>query len=501
MKSLLANVGLPKAIGLYVDDDVVYLSQIVGTPFGPVEVARDSERGGPDELTATTQRLVRRLFGRRGVGRMPVAVGLPGGRTYFSTRPIQNASSDPSPHVLLRESLRSSRLSVNDMVVDVVKTRLDKRLVASIVSCDKQYVTGLLDSLEQCNIRPCLAEPAPCALLRSAVKRRSAARGDKVVVRLFLHDAQGLAVLAVNDMPVVWRSFTLDPSDEASAMLSVSRTLVTVRKDCGIESALDAVIVHGRADLARLMDTDWVQAELEAPVQWLDGPSLEGPQVAFGLALAGLNEDARSFDLAQTLRPQSSLWELLPLREAVLQTALLLAAALFLADRCYSLEGSYASVAADTAQYPWLALTEESQIENEKRELTAKAAAVNKFLKNRITWTSYGRELASCLPTNVFLTSFEGASEMGTAATKRGKAKPKKSLVLRGAVSVSPDGSIPKEIDRFLDTLREHPKLKEDFPIVELTDLKQPPCVGDENSVAFFTVVCTPKQGKGAAPP
>ncbi len=496
MKPLLARIGLPTAIGLYVDDDdAVHVSQAVGTPFGPVEVTSCSEPAKPDELATVLRRLVVPLLGRRGLSRVPVAVGLSTGRTYFSTRPIQTASSDPSPQVLLRESLRSANISVGEMVVDVIKAKPDKRSVASIVACDKKYVLGLLEALKQCGIRPFRAEPAPCALLRAAANRRRTDRRAKVVLRLFLHDAQGLAVLAVNNMPVVWRSFSLARSDEASALLSVGRSLLTISRDCGIESALDTVIVHGRPDLARLLDVDWVQAELGAPIQWLDGPSLEGSQVALGLAMGGLNEAERAFDLAQTLKPRPSLWELLPLRDAVLQGALLVCMALFLADRSYGLSGSYARVVTEIAQHPRLATMQEPQLESQKRELTAKVAAVKRFLNHRVTWTSYGRELASCLPDNVFLTAMEGVSELGTAGKR--KVKPKKSLVLRGAVSVPPSGSIPKDVDRFLDTLRGHPRLQQDFPVVVLADLKQTPCAGDEDSLAFFTIVCTPKQGQG----
>ena len=43
MKWLLARIGLPKAIGVYVDEDTITLSRIVATPLGPIEIARQSE--------------------------------------------------------------------------------------------------------------------------------------------------------------------------------------------------------------------------------------------------------------------------------------------------------------------------------------------------------------------------------------------------------------------------------------------------------------------------
>ena len=64
MKSLLGRIGLPKAIGLFVDDHMVTLSQVVSTPFGPVEITRRSEEAEPDDLASVLERFLRPLVGR-----------------------------------------------------------------------------------------------------------------------------------------------------------------------------------------------------------------------------------------------------------------------------------------------------------------------------------------------------------------------------------------------------------------------------------------------------
>jgi hypothetical protein len=497
MKSLLAGIGLPKAIGLYVDQGAVHLSQVVATPWGPVEIARYSQNAGADELADVLRRLLAPLRGRRWLRRVPVAIGLPPAQTYFSTRPIQNASSDVSPHVLLREALRSTSVCVDEMVVDVIKTQPDKRMVASIASCDQKYLTELLGSLGQCGVRPHRAEPAPCALLRVAASKHRSGRNAKVVLRLILGETQALALLVANNLPLVWRSFSLPRGDEGSALLSVSRSLQTMSRLCGVESPLDAVIVHGRPDLPRLLGADWVQQEMGARVKWCDGPALDDSQVAFGLALGCLRDFPLAFDLARSLKPRASLQDVFPLRQAVLQAALLVGMTVLLATRSASLNDSYLGAQAENAQHPWMASLQTSQLGREKTQLLQKVAAVHRFLNTRITWTCYGRELAACLPAHAFLTSFQGVSELGLGGTQAGKAKPKKSLVLHGAASIPQDGSMPREIDRFLDRLREHPKLKRDFPVVELAGLKQARRTGDDTPVAFFTVVCVPKTAKG----
>jgi len=497
MKSLLGKVGFPKAIGVYVGDGEVTVSQVVSTPFGPVEIARRSENADPDELVSVIRRLIEPILGRDRFHRISVAVGISAERTYFATRPIQNPGNEASPHVLLREALRSPNILVGEMAVDVIKAQPDKRPVASIVACDSQYLTGILEALQECGVRPLRAEPAPCALLRAGASRRRSRHSAKVVVRLFLDESRALGILVADKLPVVWRLAGLRRGDEASSILSAIRSLAAVSKDCGIQSPLDAVVVHGRPDLPRLLDTGWLEKQVGVPVDWVPDPPLASSQVAFGLAIGCLNRDQRAFDLSHSLKPQASLWELFPLREAALQVGLILCMAVLLAGHYLTLSDSYAAIQAESSKHHWMESMQEPQLVKERDELNQKVAAVRKFLDTRITWTSYQRDLAACLPDNVFLTSLQGVSELEQGGNKASKGKPKKSLVIRASVVISKDGLVPQEVDRFLNTLRNHPALKRDFPVVELTDLKQLEGTDDGPAIATFTVVCLPKSAKG----
>ncbi len=496
MKSLLGKICLPRAIGLYIDDASVTLSHVVATPFGLVETDGRTESVGVDELPAVLERLLAPLRGWRGFRRVPVAIGLPAGRTYFSTRPISRqafaaSESELSPQVLLREALRSSKVSVGEMVVDVAKTEPDKRPVAGIVSCDKKYLAGLLDPLQECGVRPFRAEPAPCALLRAAAHQHNTRKGDKVVLRLFLCDNHVLGILVVGNLPIVWRQASLPYGDEPAAILSLSRALLTVSKDCGIDSPLDAVMLHGRPELPCPLEVDWLQEQLGVPVRWCDEPPLDDSQVAFGLALGCLKHDKHAFDLSQTLKSRASILEVFPWREASLQTALLVLMALLLFDRWCALSGSCESVRTQNAQHAWMESLDDPQLEKEKKELGEKVEAVHKFLDTRTVWTSCQRELSACIPDNVYFTAFKGVCSMESGGKKKRKGK-KKSLVLDGAVSIPEDGLTPHEIDRFLNTLREHPMLKRDFPNVRLTKLKQVAGKRNQRPLALLTVVCSP---------
>jgi hypothetical protein len=171
---------------------------------------------------------------------------------------------------------------------------------------------------------------------------------------------------------------------------------------------------------------------------------------------------------------------------------------LFLLVRSWSLDESYASIQAENAQRELLTSVPAAQLEKEKKDLEQKVEAVRRFVGSRILWTSYTHDISARLPDSATLNSFYGLCELEFfGKQKEGVLKPKKSFVVRAAAPIARDGSTPKEIDRFLISLRGHPLLKRDFPLVELADIKwfQPNITAQPN--ALFTVVCLPKSEKG----
>lgn len=306
------------------------------------------------------------------------------------------------------------------------------------------------------------------------------------------------AVLAVNDLPVVWRFSCLASAKEESAILSAARTSLAVGKDCGIESSLDRVMLHGDTALARKLDLQRIEEQLGVPVQRFEGPTLDESAMAFGLALGCLDRNQRAFDLAKSLKPPPSLWELFRWRETALQVVLLVCMAFLLVHRLSTLNESCETVQIQSAQHAWVASMKEQELQKEKDQLEQEVAAVESFLGGRIAWSSYGRSLSESLPDNVFFTCIEGISEVQSTAA-RALARPEKSFVIKAAVSIPPDGLIPREIDRFLNTLREHPLLKQDFPVVELAEFKQVQPKLKAPPIAMLTVICLPNSPKKKA--
>lgn len=500
MSALLARFAPRRALGVYAGERQLTVSQVAATPLGPVEIARRTVSYDTDDLPKALEGVLASLPGRWR-GSMPAAVGLPPQRLFFSTRPIRTASMDAAPEVLLHEVLQSPSVSVDEMVVDLVKSRPDRRRLASLVACRRKYLTGMLDALAGRPLRLVRAEPAPCALLRVAARRARDPRRARTVVRIFLGEAQGLAVATAARIPVVWRTFPLQPGEEVVGVLSIVRRLQTVLPPCGVESALDAVIVHGRGDLRASLEADSLRQELGLRLTCVEGPALDDAAVAYGLAVGCLDAVPETFDLARTVKPPPRLRELVPWGEAAVVAALVFCMGLFLNVRRESLAGSYAAVRDQNAGQKWLAAVSDGQLVRERQDLGARADAVQWFLATRVVWSACARDVAARLPADAKLTLFDGKSELAAPGLpKGGAAGPQKKLLLNGVAPVVRDRAVPPQIDTFLESLRAHPRLRRDFPAVELSGIQALPATGTTPPVAAFTVVGLPRSDKGPRP-
>jgi hypothetical protein len=303
-------------------------------------------------------------------------------------------------------------------------------------------------------------------------------------------------VLVVNNLPVVWRQLNLQQGDEGSTILSTCRSLSIISRDCGIASPLDVLMLHGRPDLSRLVDMDWLRDQLGVPVRWAAGPLLSPGEIAFGSALGCRHSRDDTFDFARSSRPRASFREIFPWRLAVVQAALVIGMLLFLLNRYSGLQDTYSALEVQNAENTRTASLQHAQLEREKADLEMRIAAVQKFLGTRVPWTFYERQMAGCLPTSAFLTSFEGLSELESTGPKGGPEKPKKSLAIQGTVLLPPNGLMPPDVDLFLNQLRAHPTLKRDFPVVEMTALKQGQRRANETPAAGFTILCLPRSSK-----
>ncbi len=506
MKTRLAKYARPKAIGLFLDEQEVTLSVVATTLLGAVEITSRTERFAPDRLEETLQELLRPWIGRRHRVRLPVAVGLPASRVFFATRSLRRQDDAVSSQAMFQRMLVSPTTNIDDFTVELRKSSRGRDPTVSSAACRRKYLIGILASLEACGVRPFRVEPSPCALVRAAVFQQRGPRKAKTILRILLGRDEGLIVLTAANHPIAWRSFPIMPGAEPGtilcadqmlgalrtegAILCAARTLGMLRTQYGVDSPIDAAIVHGRPDLHTRLSEESFVTQMGFPVMCCEHPALTSPSVAFGLALGCLQSSAEAFDLAQSLKPRASLWEIFPWGELVLQGSLLVCMSLLLVNRSNSLRDACEQAEAEIAKHPCVAAAAVSDLRKERQDLQERVAAVERFLSSRVLWTSYTRDLPDRLPANVTLGSMYGLAELATFDKGKQTNKPSRSFLLQAAVPIRADGSLPLEIDTFLNSLRGHPL--RDFPVVALGDIKWSQRPGSP-PMASFTVIALSK--------
>jgi hypothetical protein len=314
------------------------------------------------------------------------------------------------------------------------------------------------------------------------------------VIRVLLGERQGLAVVTAGTLSVLWRFFPLPTESETAAICSAVRTTGALISNCGIDSAPDCIMIHGRADLRSKLEDEGFRQQLGTPLIWSEAPSLDDAAVAQGLALGCTGQESTDeFDLSRSLKPRLPLWAVIPWGEAAVQIAVVVCMALFLLMHSGGLDDALKPVQAENAKREWLSSTPEAQLQTEQKDLEQRVNAISKFVSSRVTWTAYTHDLSQRLPAEATLTVFHGLCELESTGKKESVIKPKKQLTFMGVAPIADDGSIPKEVDTFLTALRDDPLLKRDFPVVELDEIKwfQPNITAPPD--ALFTVICLPK--------
>ena len=351
MKAILARIPRRRSVGLHVGDREIALSRMAFTPLGPVEIDRcvvPRESGSP---SAAIRRLIEPLRSSRGWNKAPIAVGMPGMGVFFSTRPVQlqRAAEDQSPQVLLHEILQSANLNIDHMEVDAIRWQPGRHPLASVAACRKRALAPILESLEDCGLRPYQIEPAPCGLLRSAVERHRTPRRCPIALRVFLGREHALAILTADDLPLMWRYFPIESGTEATAVLSTYRFISNSYRVYGADSPPSAVIIHGRPDLLGIGESAAWSA-VQAQVLRFDSPAYESGEIAAGLAL-GCLPNVSAFNFGRDLRPPEPVLSLLPWGQLAVQTVVLALATFLMMEHRRGVESAFIAVRAEQSEF------------------------------------------------------------------------------------------------------------------------------------------------------
>jgi len=483
------KIGWGRALGVYLAEGRLTLTEIAATPAGTKVLSVSSESIGEEGPGAALARWMESRLTVRQRRRLRVCVGLSAEQTFFATRAMgEDRPETPTVDELLAASPTASPDPAS-AAADFVRFKLAGNAICTIAACQRALAEGLYQSLRRLGVREFRMEPAPWSVLDVADRMGKSPKGWKTHLRVLLGGGKGLAMLVADGRPIFWRRFALPAAQEIPSIISAVRHLeIFAQQSLGIRE-IAGVILQGdvTAELADRFRDESGQETIATPHAPLD-------EKTYSLAMAQTARKVKpdSLDLFRTLRPPPTLREMFPARLAgALATGVALMA-LVLWDTSSDLEAEYRSLCGQCASHKWAAKEKTRALNKERKALMEEAGAVQKFLATRVVWSDYLRDLPTRLPTNACLTHTNGAFEMQDMSASKQKKKSHRSLTLRGMAQFSDRGSAPREIDAFLDSLRNVELLKRDFPQVSLAEIKWRKDVGGDS--AIFTIVAMPKE-------
>lgn len=498
MNTLLQRLAIHHEVGLAIGDRGAAVRAVACTLVGRVETARASATYAPEEMAAAVGRLLAGAVRREDLSRSRVSVGLPTLRIFFSTRSIQAKHREAAPLTLLHEVIQSPSLNLDEMAVDLIKPKVGGKPLASLASCRKRYLSEVMAALDGAEVRADRAEPAPCAMVRVAAWRHRSPRKARSLVRVFLGADQGLAVLTSgDDLPLMWRPFDLPAGSEPAAILAAIASVRVLGGYCGLRHDIDAVLVHGRADLGPLPDVVGGPALRGVRGARHDGPDLDEDNVALGLTLAP-GPGTASFNLIRSLVGRNKLIHIFPWAQVAVQFAILLGATLFLQDRLAAIEVDRVRARQEGAKFAWAKKLSLTKLQAERKDLEGQVGSVQGFLAGRALWTDLGRALGRQLTPELTFTSLQGFYEIETPDGKGGK--PRRSMNVRVSTPIPRTAKLPPAIEAFVRNVRDEPTLKKLFPEVDLADLRSVQGF-NKNENASFGVTFRPAKSAPARKP
>ena len=200
-------------------------------------------------------------------------------------------------------------------------------------------------------------------------------------------------------------------------------------------------------------------------------------------------------DIVSSLRPPPTLKDIFPRNLAVFMLIVIMTMAGMMWNKLSSMDKQYRSLRRQNASHKWARSLSIRKIAKQRKMLLNEVDCIFRFLSTRIVWSDYLRDIPTRLPTDACLVNVWANCEMKEMVKKKHARKPKKSLTLTAMARFSSRASAPREIDAFLQSLRDMKLLQRDFPSVELAEVKWRK--EGKSGMALFTVVALPKAGKG----
>jgi hypothetical protein len=476
----------PDVIGVLFGADRLFGCRAVPTLFGSVRYQQANVDVVDGDLTAALAELLRELSAER--LSLPIAAAIPTEECYFATRPIASSGTKASPRTLLRESLRSSSVRLDQMAIDVMYWQPDRRTVAGICAAPIQLVESIRTAVSETKHSLQRLEPIASSLVAVAPEREGRERRSSLTTRVFLGRTRLLAVMSRGVRPIHWQSLPLPPGDEAMGIVSAIRSLETAANACGLDRTPDSVVIHGRPELQTLTDRKWLADSLQANLRWVESPMLDGESVARTLADRLLVSDEDGFDLVREHRDPLQLRRVIPYREIVGYVLVACVLACLLCLRVGAVQTEHTALVSSVPPI----VADGCNPKSERDQLNGKANAVSSFLDKRIRWSGVLADVARSLPEEIRLTNILASAPMKKSGGRGTKSAPA-TLVLQAECGLGDAGSMPQSLDGLAESLHALESVGPHFDSVQLGNVHRMRTRDKDEERAAFSVIFTAK--------
>ncbi|MCE5277745.1 MAG: hypothetical protein ABFD92_15845 [Planctomycetaceae bacterium] len=487
MKSLKDKMNWAISVGVYLTDAAMTIATVAagvaGKKASTEQVAFEPQDGPGEALAAWLETNL--TPGQRSAA--SVCVGLGAELMFFTTRVAEAEAQG-----LAGESgaVAAAADADADIVSDTLKSKLNGATISTVAACQKTRADQIFQALTRSGIKDYRLAPAPWAAITSG-EGTKVPRGWKTYIRVLLGPAGGLAALVASGRPLLWRRFVRGSDPVANIISAIRNLQVHATVKLGI-AELSGAVVQGSEEEGL---GEGLEKETALPVVVHRGGGMSDEGYACALAEAARKRTIEWLDMFRTMRPPATLKELFPRKLAIAMLLMAGAIGVYMWNLQSDLETTYASLKRQNASHKWAAKLRTNEIENERKTLETEVQAVRSFLSTRVIWSNYLADLPGRLPPNACLTNITGEYELQMSKGKNPR-KANQSLTLRGMARFPDRGSAPKEIDQFLESLREVAILKRDFPRLNLVEIKWRKDAASD--IALFTILGLPKEKRAA---
>lgn len=497
MKTILSRCLSRISIGLVVDVRRIAICVMQNTPLGRRTLTHEVHDRGDEPSADVVRRILQPWIPpRRGKGARPgpwVQLGIPEAQAFLSVVPVTQSNRNASPQAYFLEAVQATNLRAEDRIIDLVRLDVDQQPLACVAASPTASVQGVVEIVSDLGARVGLIQHTPTALFHAGAWHARPPRGSKLCVRFFLGTHQAIGILAAGDQPLFWHAFQLTKGQELAVLLAGYSTLWMLRRNARIKAPVDTVMIHGRPDLELGQDAAQFRERTGAQLLRCPEPGYGIISAARGLALADPFSDEPRHDLARGLKPLPMIRDIFPWAEFAMQGVLLGGVSFFMGASASDAGARLKSVNAELAAFPWTKGMNQAALDTEKKALEERIKVFESFRGGRVAWSVPLHTIAAAVPEGTVITSLSGDAEVETATARGGPARTKKQLVVGFETPMDEDGTLPREIDGFLATVRGESSIKQHFPLIEVSGLRANPVSKGGTPSASYSVVCLPR--------